>query len=148
MSSTEPADPAETPKPIKLSAGWGATAIVLFVIVAAVAGVSIWYLFQGQPLVVQGEADATRIDIAARVDGLVRERPVERGQDVAAGQLLLTIDNPELVAKLDEARAAKASASKTICSRRLAACEGLVWLNASRSRSRPLSSPARWPPTS
>jgi hypothetical protein len=71
--------------------------------------------FRGcDPLIVQGEADATRIDIAARVDGRVRSRPVERGQNVAAGQLLLTIENPELVAKLDEARAAKVSAEANL----------------------------------
>jgi HlyD family secretion protein len=34
-------------------------------------GLSLWYLVQPQPLLVQGEADATRIDIAARVDGRV-----------------------------------------------------------------------------
>jgi HlyD family secretion protein len=130
MSSLDPSEPAEAPAsvrapdlnplrappppPIKLSAAWGATAIVLFLIVAGVAGASVWYLYQPQPLVVQGEADATRIDIAARVDGRVRSRPVERGQDVATGQLLLTIDNPELIAKLDEARAARESAEANL----------------------------------
>jgi HlyD family secretion protein len=105
---------APPPTPIRLSAAWGATAIILFLIVAGVAGLSIWYLYQPQPLVVQGEADATRIDIAARIDGRVLSRPVERGQNVAAGQLLLTIDNPELLAKLEEARAAKASAEANL----------------------------------
>src|SRR5579863_7570211 len=90
------------------------TAIVLFVIVAAISGLSLWYLFQTQPLIVQGEADATRIDVAARVDGLVLERPVDRGDNVAAGQLLLVIDNPELVAKLNEARTAKAAAEANL----------------------------------
>ena len=50
-----------------------------------------------EPLIVHGEPDATRIDIAARVDGRVGKRPVERGQNVTAGQLLFEIDNPELV---------------------------------------------------
>ncbi len=65
---------------------------------------------QPQPLIVQGEADATRIDIAARVDGRVGQRPVSRGDNVAAGQLLFEIDNPELVTKLKEAEAALAVA--------------------------------------
>jgi len=108
-----PADPSP-PAPVGISAAWGATTYVLFVIVAAVAGLSIWYLFQAQPLVVQGEADATRIDIAARVDGRVRERPASRGDNVAAGQMLLAIDNPELLAKLEEARTAKASAEANL----------------------------------
>jgi HlyD family secretion protein len=105
--------PAEAAPPKAPAPARGA-AIVLFVIVAAISALSIWYLFQTQPLVVQGEADATRIDIAARVDGLVRERPVERSDNVAAGQLLLVIENPELVAKLAEARTAKAAAEASL----------------------------------
>src|SRR5580693_5104856 len=86
-------------------------AILAALIVIAVAGLSLWYLAQPQPLLVQGEADATRIDIAARVDGRVAKRPVERGDNVAAGQLLYEIDNPELVTKLREAEAALAVAN-------------------------------------
>jgi HlyD family secretion protein len=56
---------------------------------------------------IQGEADSTRIDIAARVDGRIAKIPVLRGQDVPAGTILLQIDNPELIAKLAEAVAAK-----------------------------------------
>src|SRR5271167_791994 len=106
--------PAETPPPKGPAPAGRATAVLLFVIVAAISALSLWYLFQTQPLVVQGEADATRIDIAARVDGLVLERPVERSDNVAAGQLLLVIDNPDLVAKLNEARTAKAVAEANL----------------------------------
>ncbi len=88
-----------------------APAIVVALIVAATVGLSLWYLVQPQPLIIQGEADATRIDIAARVDGRVGKRPVERGDNVAAGQLLFEIDNPELVTKLKEAEAGLAVAS-------------------------------------
>src|ERR1700685_2031443 len=82
-----------------------APAIIVTVIICAVVGLSLWYLAQPQPLIIQGEADATRIDIAARVDGRVGQRPVERGQNVAAGQLLFEIDNPELITKWHEAQA-------------------------------------------
>jgi HlyD family secretion protein len=58
-------------------------------------------------VLVQGEADATRMDIAARVDGRVAEVPVERGQDLAAGAVLVKIDNPETIAKHEQAVAAK-----------------------------------------
>ena len=75
--------------------------------VVAVAGLSIWYLLRGEPLLVQGEVDATRLDIAARVDGRVAEIPVERGQNVAAGAVLVKIDNPETLAKNEQALAAK-----------------------------------------
>src|ERR1700755_1679523 len=81
--------------------------IIVGVVAAAVVGLSVFYLLRPQPLLVQGEVDATRLDIAARVDGRVKEIPVERGQDVAANAVLVRIDNPETVAKLEQMKAAK-----------------------------------------
>jgi HlyD family secretion protein len=82
-------------------------AIIVGVIIAAVAALSIYYLARGEPLLVQGEVDATRLDIAARVDGRVGEIPVVRGQNVGAGAVLVKIDNPETIAKNEQAVAAK-----------------------------------------
>jgi len=82
-------------------------AIIVGLVVIAVAGLSIWYLVRPQPLLVQGEVDATRFDIAARIDGRVAEIPVERGQNIAAGAVLVRIGNPETVAKGEQAVAAR-----------------------------------------
>src|SRR5262245_60718139 len=81
--------------------------LIVAVVIAAVVGLSIWYLVRPQPLLVQGEVDATRFDIAARVDGRVADIPVVRGQDVAANAVLVKIDNPETIAKHEQALAAK-----------------------------------------
>ena len=81
--------------------------IIVGLIVAVIAGLSIWYLVRPEPLLVQGEVDATRLDIAARVDGRVADIPVERGENVAAGAVLVRIDNPETLAKHEQALAAK-----------------------------------------
>jgi HlyD family secretion protein len=81
--------------------------IIVGVVVAAVAGLSIWYLVRPQPLLVQGEVDATRLDIAARVDGRVADIPVARGQNVGAGAVLVKIDNPETLAKHGQTLTAK-----------------------------------------
>src|SRR4029077_4604810 len=67
----------------------------------------VWYLVRGEPLLVQGEVDATRFDIAARVDGRVGEVPVTPGQNVAANAVLVRIDNPETLAKHEQAVATK-----------------------------------------
>jgi len=82
-------------------------AIFVAMVAVAVAGLSIWYLLRPQPLLVQGEVDATRLDIAARVDGRVAEIPVERSQNVAPGAVLVRIDNPETIAKNEQSLAAK-----------------------------------------
>ncbi|MGY3451529.1 HlyD family secretion protein [Bradyrhizobium sp. USDA 4353] len=83
---------------------------IVVLIAAAVAGLSVYYLLKPQPLLVQGEVDATRLDIAARVDGRVKDVPVTRGQNVAQGAVLVSIDNPETIAKREQAVAGKAVA--------------------------------------
>jgi HlyD family secretion protein len=82
-------------------------AIIVSIVAAVVVALSLFYLLRREPLLVQGEADATRFDIAARVDGRVKEIPVERGQNVPAGAVLVRIDNPETIAKADQMKAAK-----------------------------------------
>jgi HlyD family secretion protein len=81
--------------------------IIVAIVAAAIASLSIWYLVRPQPLLVQGEVDATRFDIAARVDGRVGDVPVVRGQNVGADAVLVRIDNPETIAKHAQAQAAK-----------------------------------------
>src|SRR6195952_510060 len=87
-----------------------APSIIVGIVAAAVVALSVFYLLRPEPLLVQGEADATRLDIAARVDGRVKQIPVERGQNVPANAVLVRIDNPETVAKLEQMRTAMAVA--------------------------------------
>lgn len=84
--------------------------IIVGIVAAIVVALSVFYLLRPVPLLVQGEADATRLDIAARVDGRVKEIPVERGQSVPAGAVLVRIDNPETLAKHGQMKAAMAVA--------------------------------------
>jgi HlyD family secretion protein len=88
-----------------------AAAVIVALSVVGILALSLWYLVQPQALLVQGEADASRVDIAARVDGRVATRPAHRGENVQAGQVLVTIDNPELLTRLKEAEAARAVAA-------------------------------------
>jgi HlyD family secretion protein len=106
QAQVAPDPPNEAPKK-QAPASSRIPSIIVAAVVVAVAGLSIWYLVRGEPLLVQGEADATRLDIAARVDGRVAEIPVERGQNVAAGTVLVKIDNPETLAKNEQALAAR-----------------------------------------
>jgi HlyD family secretion protein len=103
----EPASPAAKPPPAAAKQGGRGAAVVVTLIVLAILSLSVWYLSVPTSLLIQGEADSTRIDIAARVDGRVLKIPVLRGQNVDAGAVLLQIDNPELLAKLQETIAAK-----------------------------------------
>jgi HlyD family secretion protein len=102
----EPAPPA-APVKVKTATSANIPVIIVGVVIAAVVTLSIYYLVRGEPLLVQGEADATRFDIAARVDGRVGEVPVTRGQNIAANAVLVRIDNPETLAKHEQTLAAK-----------------------------------------
>src|SRR6185312_4893844 len=110
QTQVAPELPQETPKQAPRTQAPDSSrvsSIVVGLIVAAVAVLSIWYLVRGEPLLVQGEVDATRLDSAARVDGRVGEIPVVRGQNVAAGAVLVKIDNPETIAKHEQELAGK-----------------------------------------
>jgi HlyD family secretion protein len=109
-TATSPPGAPPVPQPAQQPASDRIPSAIVAVVIAAVAALSIFYLVRGQPLLVQGEADATRFDIAARVDGRVGEIPVVRGQNVAADAVLVRIDNPETIAKREQAVAAKAVA--------------------------------------
>lgn len=97
------------PKPERRHSGILPT-LVLLLIVVGIVGLSAWYLMRPTPLLIQGEADSTRIDIAARVDGRLAKLLVQRGERVPAGKVLLQIDNSELIAKFAEATATQALA--------------------------------------
>jgi HlyD family secretion protein len=103
---TELAPPTEAPKH-RAPSHSRLPSIIVVLVATAIAALSVWYLVRGEPLLVQGEVDATRFDIAARVDGRVGEIPVARGENVAANAVLVRIDNPETVAKHEQALAAK-----------------------------------------
>ena len=110
-SGTEPQGTPEAGKPPENARSATRTpSIIVGVVAAIVVGLSIFYLLRPEPLLVQGEVDATRLDIAARVDGRVKEIPAERGQNVAANAVLVRIDNPETQAKQEQVKAAKAVA--------------------------------------
>lgn len=89
--------------------------IIAFVIgalcVVGFLAVGLWLAFQPPPLLLEGEIEATEIDVAAKVPGRVESVFVRLGQKVEAGDLLLTIASPEVEAKLDQAEAAQAGAA-------------------------------------
>jgi len=109
--TTSPEPASSAPKPAvrapRVKHGGRGAAVVVAAIVLGILGLSVWYLTRPTSLLIQGEADSTRIDMAARVDGRVLKIPVLRGQNVEAGAVLVQIDNPELLAKLEEAKASK-----------------------------------------
>ena len=55
----------------------------------------------------QGQIDARYIDISPKIVGRIAELHVREGDEVGAGDLLVTLDSPEVEAKLSQAEAAR-----------------------------------------
>ncbi len=81
--------------------------ILTVLLMIAVVSLAIFFRAQNQGLLLQGEVDAPEVIVASKAKGRVVERLVERGDDVKAGQLLLKLDAPELIAQLRAAEAAR-----------------------------------------
>ncbi|WP_417247945.1 HlyD family secretion protein [Celeribacter sp.] len=76
------------------------------VAVAAVAGYLVWTLSQPATYLVQGEVEATRIDLSAMISARVSEAPVDVGDRVAAGDVVVRLESDILDAQLAAAQAA------------------------------------------
>src|ERR1700759_4946130 len=74
-------------------------AVIVAILFVGMIGLSLWYLSQREPLLVQGEVQSRTFDLAARVDGRIARIDVARSQDLHRGDPLIHIDNPELIAK-------------------------------------------------
>ena len=90
-------------KPVLLSAAAVACLLVL--------GVGFWMGTHPTEEPLYGVMQAKTVDVAAKVTGRVETLPVHEGDTVSAGQLLMTLDIPEVEAKLKEVEALKSAAT-------------------------------------
>ena len=80
------------------------------VAVLGLLGLAALLLSRPGPETLQGETDATKVDVAAKVAGRLATIEVKEGDTVEKGAPVATIESPEIRAKLDQAEAAKAGA--------------------------------------
>ncbi|CAM4040255.1 HlyD family secretion protein [Paracoccus yeei] len=79
--------------------------VVLLILAALVAGL-VWYATRPVAMLVQGEAEAPRVDVSARVPGRVVELGADVGDRVEQGTLLVRLENAQLTTNLGAAQAA------------------------------------------
>lgn len=84
--------------------------IIAILLIVATAGYVVWSVEKPTGLVVQGEVEATRVDLAAQVTARVVATPVNFGERVEKNQLLVQLASPQLTAGLAKAEAALAVA--------------------------------------
>ena len=88
----------------------GILALAAGVAVLGLLGLAALLLARPAPETIQGEADATKVDVAAKVAGRVATIEVKEGDAVKKGDPVATLESPEIRARLDQAEAAKAGA--------------------------------------
>lgn len=78
--------------------------------IALLLALGLWLAYRPAPGQIQGMVDAHEVRIASKVTGRIAAFHVEEGQAVRAGQLLYTIDSPEVAARSQQAGGALAAA--------------------------------------
>jgi len=84
--------------------------VVAVLLAAALLVAAAWWGSRPAPEVVQGEVEATQVNISAKVPGRLSALAVQEGQRVSKGDPIATLDSPELTARLQQAEAALAAA--------------------------------------
>ena len=92
--------------------------LVSWGVLAAVAAVGIWAfartwqkVAQPAPEILQGQIEATEIDVSSKIPGRVDTIAVVEGATVRKGDLIATLDSPEIKAKLEQVRSTRKAAS-------------------------------------
>lgn len=85
----------------------------LFIIGLVLLGltVSAWLLAAPVPEFIQGEVEATKVNVSAKIPGRVEELLVPEGGRAERGAVLAVLDSPQLEAKRRQAEGARAAAS-------------------------------------
>jgi HlyD family secretion protein len=85
----------------------GLIALIVVIVLIFIIGLII---NRPEPIIIQGEADASEIRVSGKITGRVKQFMAEEGNQVKAGDTLVVIDSPELSAKLEQANAAENAA--------------------------------------
>ncbi len=80
-------------------------------ILLGLVGVLTWYLQEPEVEFIQGEVDATQVNLAVKIAGRVSEVFIKEGQSVEKGASLLKLDSPEIDARLQQAASSEKAAS-------------------------------------
>jgi HlyD family secretion protein len=92
------------------SAASGVVGILILLLVIGFIGWGLWLSYHPVPVPLQGQIEARTINVAPKISARIATLAVREGQSVPAGAVLVTLDSPELQAKVAQANAAQAVA--------------------------------------
>jgi len=85
----------------------GLFALIVVTVIIFIIGIII---NKPEPVIIQGEADASEVRVSGKIPGRIQQFLAEEGAQVHAGDTLVIIESPELTAKLEQANAAQNAA--------------------------------------
>jgi len=86
-------------------------AFLTLLLVIAIVSLIGWIVLKPEPIMLQGQAEATEVRVSGKIPGRIKKFMVSEGMNVNKGDTLVFIDSPELDAKLMQANSAKDAAS-------------------------------------
>ncbi|MBK8324678.1 MAG: HlyD family secretion protein [Betaproteobacteria bacterium] len=88
----------------------GIAGVLVIIGVLAFIGWGLWLAYHPAPVPLQGQVEAQSINISPKISARIEKIAVREGEAVAAGAVLVTLDSPELRAKLAQAGAVQDAA--------------------------------------
>lgn len=82
----------------------------MLLVIAAISFIG-WIVLKPEPLMLQGQAEATEVRVSGKIPGRIDKFMVSEGMTVNKGDTLVLINSPELNAKLMQANSAEDAAS-------------------------------------
>lgn len=79
-------------------------------VILVILGVSLWYMSAPSISYLQGQVEATQINVASKIPGRIDQILVKEGDFVEADQLLAIISTPEIDAQLSQVESVKTAA--------------------------------------
>jgi len=86
-------------------------AFLTLLLVIAVVSIIGWIILKPEPVILQGEAEATEVRVSGKVPGRIEKFNVSEGTEVKKGDTLVFLSSPELNAKLLQATSAEDAAA-------------------------------------
>ncbi len=84
--------------------------LISLLIIAILVLTGIWFLIKPKQVVLQGRIEAKEIYLSAKIPTRIKSFEVNEGASVKKGQLLATLESPEIMAKVQQALAAQEAA--------------------------------------
>lgn len=80
--------------------------ILMLVLAVAVGFLAAFLIKKNNTMVIQGEVETKEIDLASKITGRILKIDIAKGDSVKKGQLLITLDTPDIAAKSEQSDAA------------------------------------------